>query len=81
MLIWRHQGVYGSTIEMMIDDNGDIVDSPANKNNSNSSKFTQQMTGQTGNSSTKNVEIMVPLKYICNSWRTLEMPLNNFKIM
>ena len=31
------------------------------------------MTGQTGDDQTKNVEIMVPLKYLSNFWRTLEM--------
>ena len=38
------------------------------------------MTGQTGNNGTKNVEIMVPLKYLSNFWRTLEMPLINCEI-
>ena len=38
------------------------------------------MTGQTGNSGTKNVEIMVPLKYFSNFWRTSEMPLINCEI-
>ena len=28
---------------------------------------------------TKNVEIMVPLKYLNNIWRTLEMPLMNYE--
>ena len=28
----------------------------------------------------KNVEIMVPLKYLSNFWRTLEMPLINCEI-
>ena len=28
----------------------------------------------------KNVEIMVPLKYLCNVWRTLEMLLINCEI-
>ena len=31
-------------------------------------------------SGTKNVEIMVPLKYLSNFWRTLEMPLINCEI-
>ena len=43
-------------------------------------KFKQQITGQTGNSGTKDVQIMVPLKYLNNSWRTIEMPLINCKI-
>ena len=34
------------------------------------------MTGQNGDNGTKNVEIMVPLKYFSDFWRTLEMPLN-----
>ena len=33
------------------------------------------MTGQTGDNGTKNVEIIVPLKYLSNFWRTLEMSL------
>ena len=44
--------------------NGDIIDFPANSNNSVSFKFKQQITGQTRKSGTKDVEIMVPLKYL-----------------
>ena len=29
---------------------------------------------------TKDVEIMVPLKYLSNFWRTLEMPLINCEV-
>ena len=36
----------------------------ANDNNSNSFKVKQQIIGETGNSSTKDVEIMIPLKYL-----------------
>ena len=32
----------------------------------------------TGDNGTKNVEIMVALKYLSNFWRTLEMPLLNW---
>ena len=39
-----------------------------------------KLTGQTGNNGTKNVEIMVPSKYLSNIWRTLEMPLINCEI-
>ena len=42
--------------------NGEIIDFPANKNNSASFKFKQQITGQTGNGGTKDVAIMAPLK-------------------
>ena len=38
------------------------------------------MTGKTGNNGTKNVEIMVPLKYLSNFWRTLEISLINCEI-
>ena len=39
------------------------------------------MTGQTDdNGEMNNVEIMVPLKYLSNSQRTLEMPLINCEV-
>ena len=38
------------------------------------------MTGQTGDNGTKNVEIMIPLNYLSNFWRTFEMPLINCKV-
>ena len=38
------------------------------------------MTGQTGDDGTKNAEIMVPLKYLSNFWRTFEMPLINCEV-
>ena len=60
--------------------NGENIDFPANGNNSASFKFKQQITGQKENSGTKDVEIMVPLKYLSNFWRTLEMPLINCEI-
>ena len=40
-----------------------------------------KITGKTpDNGSTKNVKIAVPLKYLSNFWRTLEMPLINCEI-
>ena len=43
--------------------------------------FKVKMTDQTeGDDGTKNVEIMVPLKYLSNYWRTLEMTLINCDI-
>ena len=38
------------------------------------------MTGQTGNNGTKDVEIIVQLKYLSNFWKTLEMLLSNCQI-
>ena len=48
--------------------------------NSASFKCYQKITGSTGNDSTKNVEIKVPLNYLSNFRRTLEMPLINCEI-
>ena len=61
--------------EPTLNGNGKIIDFPADDNNNASFIFKQQMTGQTGNRGTKNVEIIVPLKYLINFWRTIEMPL------
>ena len=56
-----------------INNNSNIIDFPANNNNSNTLQFKRQITGKTGNGSTKNVEIMVSLKYLSNFLRTLEI--------
>ena len=49
--------------------------------NSNSSKFKIKITGKTPiDDNEKDVEIMVPLKYLSNFWRTLEMPLINCEV-
>ena len=42
--------------------------------------FKAKITGQTGDNGTKDVEIMVPLDYLSNFWRTLEMPVINCEI-
>ena len=42
--------------------------------------FKVKITGRTGNDGTKDVEIIVPLKYLSNFWRTLEMPLINCEV-
>ena len=49
-------------------------------NITDSFKFKAKITGQTGDDATKDVEIMVPLKYLSNFWRTLEMPLINCEV-
>ena len=46
-------------------------------NLTNSFNFKVKITDRTGNGGTKDAEIMVPLKYFSNFWRTLEMPLIN----
>ena len=69
-----------------VDDHGDIVDFNG-ANATSSFNFKAKITGQTaandnnGNISGRvNVEIMVPLKYLSNFWRTLEMPLINCEV-
>ena len=51
-----------------------------NDNNA-SFKYKANLIGNTENNGTKNgVKIAVPLKYLCNFWRSLEMPLINCKV-
>ena len=48
---------------------------------SESFKSKIKITGKTpNNDNEKDVEIMVPLKYLSNFWRTLEMPLSNCEV-
>ena len=44
-------------------------------NTTDSFNFKAKITGRSEDNGTKDVEIMVPLKYLSNFWRTLEMPL------
>ena len=56
------------------DPNDNITDSESFK-----SKI--KITGKTSNNgNTKDVNIIVPLKYLSNFWRTLEMPLINCEV-
>ena len=64
----------------MLDYNGAIADFFANGNNSALFKFKVKIAERIGNHRTKDVKITVPLKYLCNFWRTLEMPLINCEI-
>ena len=51
-----------------------------NDDNAPSFKYKASLIGNTGNDGTKNgVKIAVPLKYLSNFWRSLEMPLINCK--
>ena len=59
--------------------NGEIIVFDAN-NTTDSFKFKAKITGQTGNNGAKDVEIIAPLKYLSNFWRTLEMPLINCEV-
>ena len=63
-----------------LDINNNITDFPANKNNSTSFNFKEQITRRTGNGRTKDVETMVPLKHLSNFWKTIEMPLIKWEV-
>ena len=69
-----------------VNNNGDIVDFNG-ANATDSFNFKTKITGQTAaNNNNGNiagrvdVEIMVPLKYLSNFWRTPEMPLINCEV-
>ena len=62
-----------------VNNNNAIVDFTDN-NLTDSFNFKVKMTGQTGNDEIKNVEIMIPIKYLSNFWRTLELPLINCEV-
>ena len=58
-------------------------DEPDDNNIEDSESFQSKIkiTGKTpNNNNEKDVEIMVPLKYLSNFWRTLEMPLINCEV-
>ena len=65
-----------------VDANNDNTIVNFNGDNTNDSfNFKAKITGQTNNDGEINgVEIMVPLKYLSNFWRTLEMPLINCEV-
>ena len=52
----------------------------ADGNTTDSFNFKVKITGRTENDGAKDVEIMAPLKYLSNFWRTLEMPLINCEV-
>ena len=61
-------------------DNNNAIVNFAEKKLTDSFNFKVKMTGQTGDDGAKNVEIKVPLKYLSNFWRALEIALINCEI-
>ena len=57
--------------------NNNAITNFAENNLTDSFNFKAKMTGQFEDDGTKYVEIMVPLKYLSNFWRILEMPIIN----
>ena len=63
-----------------VNNNGDIIDFNG-ANSTDSLNFKTKITGQTDDGGkTNNVEIMVPLRYFSNFWRTLETLLINCEV-
>ena len=62
-----------------VNNNDEIVDFNG-ANATDSFNFKTKITGQTDDDEIINIEIMVPLKYLSNFWRTLEMPLINCEL-
>ena len=62
-----------------VNNDGNIVNFNG-ANTTDSFNFKTKITGQTGNEETKELEIMVPLEYLSNLWRALEMPLINCEV-
>ena len=74
----KQQEVYGNNKARNNNNNAIIIF--ADNNLTDSFNFKVKFTDQTGNNGTKDVEIMVSLKYLSNFWRTLEMPLINCEV-
>ena len=60
--------------------NGAIADFPADNNSNVLFKLKTKIPGRKGNDGTKNVKIRVPLKYLRNFWRTIEMSFIKYEI-
>ena len=58
-----------------------VNNADVSNDNAPSFKYKANLIGNTENNGTKNgVKIAVPLKYLSNFWRSLEMPLINYKV-
>ena len=66
--------------DILARNNNNEIEEFTGNNTTDSFNFKAKITGQTGNDGTEDVEIMVPLKYLSNFWRTLEMPLINCEV-
>ena len=74
-MIQKHLWQYCKEIPA-VNNSGEIVDFNG-ASATDSFNFVTKITGQTNDDGIINVEIMVPLKYLSNFWRTLEMPLGH----
>ena len=60
-----------------VHNNGNIFDFTVANATTNSFTYKSKITGYTDNNGRIAIEIMVPLKYLSNFWRALEMPFIN----
>ena len=70
---------YYKDIPAVNNDDSNIVDFNG-ANATDSFDFKTKIPSQTDDNGIINIEIMVPLKYLSNFWRTLEMPLINCEV-
>ena len=78
----KHLEAYDNIVKKIpaVDDDGDVVIFNG-ANDIDSLNFKSNIIGKTNNEGEiENVETMVPLKYLSNFWRTLEIPLINCKV-
>ena len=77
-IIQKHQEVYDNIVNKKpaVNNNGNIVDFNG-ANGTESLNYKTKITGQINDDGDIDIEIMVPLEYLSNFWRTLEMPLIN----
>ena len=61
-------------------DNNNSIANFSQSNRTDSFNFKVKINRQTRDDGTKNIETMVPIKYLSNLWRTQEMPLINSEI-
>ena len=66
--------------DILVRNNNNEMNHFTEGNLTDSFNFKLKITGQTGNDGTKDVEIIVRLKYLSNFRRTLEMPLINCEV-
>ena len=71
--LWQYYEPYINTNDAITDFSAD--------NNSASFKFKTKIAGRTEDDGTKDVKMIVPLKYLSNFWRTLEMILISCEII
>ena len=80
----EHSDNYSDTSGSLWDSKRDEIVNNAdltNDDNAPSFKYKASIIGNTENNGTKNgVKIAVPLKYLSNFWRSLEIPLINCKV-